>query len=315
MTSNKRWGKPFEDKRDAKQYQDELVKRYEIYLDLDWVASWDTELLEMNKGKRGRPFQFPNSMITFQALLVEKFTTRGAEAITRKLESYNLIPQCNDHATIHRRILKMQLTFVTPKGVKLHAGTDGSGMKMTNAGEYFQDKYGTSRRRFAKLIITATKDDILAVDVIVCEKGKCSEPKIGEKHLQEIIDNGGEIEKVYDDGAFDTRPYFNCLQKYNIDSAIRIRSNATTKAKGSFRRKKEVLEFKELGFKEWSKKKEYGQRWPMTEGHFSGLKRGYGDSARAKIRENIIKEIKRKVWIYDKIRKYGRQKVKTIMGC
>lgn len=83
------------------------------------------------------------------------------------MESYNLIPQCNDHATIHRRILEMNLEFKTPKGVKLKVGTDGSGMKITNSGEYFQSKYGKSRRKIAKLIITATKDDILAVDVFV----------------------------------------------------------------------------------------------------------------------------------------------------
>lgn len=307
MTKNERWGNPFEDKRNWKEYQQELVKRYEIYLDLNWVESWPEELKEMNKGKRGAPYLFPDSMITFQSFFVEKFTTRGAESITRKLESYGLIPRCNDHATIHRRVLEMNLEFETPKGIKLEVGSDGSGMKMTNSGEYFQSKYGKSRRKFAKLIITATKDDILAVDVIVYEKGKTSEPKIAEKQLQEIIDNGGDISKVYDDGAFDTRHYFNFLEKHKIESAIRIRANATTKSRGSLRRKKEVLKFKELGYKEWAKEKQYGKRWIMTEGHYSAIKRGYGDCAKAKKTENILKEIKRKVWIYDQIRKYGRK--------
>lgn len=305
MTKKERWGNPFEDKRDWKQYQQELVKRYELYLDLDWVESWSDELKEMNNGKRGAPFLFPNSMITFQAFFVEKFTTRGAEAITRKLESYDLIPKCNDHATIHRRILKMNLKFQIPKGI-FEVGTDGSGMKMTNSGEYFQSTYGKSRRKFAKLIITATKDDILAVDVFVCEKGKQSEPKTAEKQLEEIMDDGGQISKVYDDGAFDARHYFNFLKKHEIESAIRIRSNATTKSKGSIRRKKEVILFKKLGYKVWAKEKQYGKRWIMTEGHFSALKRGYGDCAKTKKVENILLEIKRKVWIYDKVRKYGR---------
>jgi len=305
MTKNERWGDTFVDKRDWKQYQDELVKRHEIYLDIDWTKGWKGELKDMNEGKRGAPYIFPNSMIIFQSFFVEKFGTRGAEAITRKLESYELIPKCNDHATIHRRILEMDLKFQIPKGI-LEVGTDGSGMKMTNSGEYFQSTYGKSRRKFAKLIITATKDDILAVDVIVCEKGKQSEPKTAEKHLQEIIDNGGEISKVYDDGAFDTRHYFNFLEKHKIESAIRIRSNATTKSKGSMRRKCEVKEFKNKGYKTWAKEKQYGKRWIMTEGHYSALKRGYGDCAKAKKIENILKEVKRKVWIYDKIRKYGR---------
>ena len=51
-----RWGKKFIDKRNHKRYQAELIRRYEIYLDLDWVDSWNDELNEMNKGKRGKLF-------------------------------------------------------------------------------------------------------------------------------------------------------------------------------------------------------------------------------------------------------------------
>ena len=70
MTQNKRRGKKFVDKRNHKEYQAELLRRYEIYLDLEWVDSWNNELREMNKGKRGTPFMFPNSMIEYQSLLV-----------------------------------------------------------------------------------------------------------------------------------------------------------------------------------------------------------------------------------------------------
>lgn len=307
MAKNKRWGKKFEDKRNHKEYQDELLKRYELFLDLEWVDSWDSNLIEKNKGKRGAPFEYPEPMIEFQSLLVEKFSTRGAEAITRKLEGYKLIPKCNDHATIHRRILKMDLKFTVPHGVELHEGTDGSGFKMTDAGEYFQDKYGKTRRKFARVIITATKDDILDVEVIVNEKGSISEPQVARKHLTSIIEEGGNVKKSYNDGAFDVRDLFNFLGKHKIESAIRIRSNASTKARGSMRRKSEVLLFKELGYKDWAKEKEYGMRWPMTEGHFSGIKRGYGDCASAKKVENVLLELKRKVWIYDRVRKYGRK--------
>jgi len=305
MVKNQRWG-TYEDNRNHKEYQDELLRRYEIYLDLDWVQSWDDELLAMNKNKIGAPFLFPNSMIEYQSLLVEKFSTRGAEAITRKLESFGLVPECNDHATIHRRILRMNLQFNIPKGVEIHEGTDGSGFKMTNGGEYFQDKYGKARRKFAKVIITATKDDILAVDVDVFEKGSTTEPDAAEEHIKYIISEGGNIVKSYNDGAFDTRKFFNFLESNSIESAIRNRSNASTKARGSFRRKKEVLLFKELGYKEWAEEKEYGMRWPMTEGHFSGIKRCYGDNSKGKKRDNILTELKRKVWIYNKVRQYGR---------
>jgi len=308
MAKNKRWGKEYTDKRNHKACHAELLKRYEIYLDLDWVSLWNDELIDMNKGKIGKPFQYPKSMIEYQSLLVEKFSTRGAEAITRKIEEYGLIPKCNDHATIHRRILTMGFEFPTPQGVEIHEGTDGSGFKTTYSGEYFQNTYGKERRKYAKVIITATKDDILAVDAVIYEKEKTSEPKYAEKHLTKVIENGGIVVKSYDDGAFDTRPFFNFLEKNKIESAIRIRSNASTKARGSTRRKKEVIKFKKLGYKVWAKDKKYGMRWPMTEGHFSAIKRCYGDSARAKNIKNALLELKRKVWIYDKVKKYGRTK-------
>jgi hypothetical protein len=306
LAKKKRWGKKFIDKRNHKEYHAELLRRYEVYLDLEWVDSWEDELIKMNEGKKGAPFEYPHSMIEFQSLFVEKFSTRGAEAITRKLEGYELVPKCNDHATIHRRILKMDLKFAVPKGVEIHEGTDGSGFKMTNSGEYFQDKYGKTRRKFARVIITATKDDILAVDVVVNEKGSLSEPQAGKNHLTKIIEQGGNVKKSYNDGAFDVKDFFNFLEQQGIESAIRNRSNASNKARGSMRRKKEVLKFKKLGYERWAKEKEYGMRWPMTEGHFSGIKRGYGDCANAKKIKNILLELKRKVWIYDKVRKYSR---------
>ncbi len=141
----------------------------------------------------------------------------------------------------------MNLTFKVPRGVEIHEGTDGSGFKMTNAGEYFQDKYGKTRRKYARVIITATKDEILDIDVVVNEKGALTEPNAAEKHIANIINNGGNIVKSYNDGAFDKKKFFNFLEEKKIESAIRIRSNASTKAKGSMRRKKETLKFKELG--------------------------------------------------------------------
>lgn len=305
MRQNERWG-TYIDKRNHKKVHEELLKRYEIYVDVDWIISWDAELDEINKNKRGAPYQYPPSMITWQAFLVEKFSTRGAESITRRLETYELIPKCNDHATIHRRLQKMNFKFQIPKGVKLHVGTDGSGFKQTYSGEYFQSKYGKTPRKFIRVTITATKNEILDVDVQVNEKGMNSEPESSQNHLLNIIEQGGNVVKVYNDGAFDTRKYFNFLKKYNIDSAIRIRANASTNAKGSFRRKMEVLLFKTLDFKKWSHLKSYGHRWPMTEGHFSAIKRIFGDCAKAKYKKNILLELKRKVWLYNEMKRYGK---------
>lgn len=307
MKIKKRWGKKFADKRNHKAYQAELLQRYEIYLDLDWADSWDNELAKMNKGKRGKPYEYPKSMIEFQALLMEKFSSRGAESFTRQLQKHNLLLRCNDHSTIHRRVTELDLQFDIPKGKSLHIGHDGSGMKMTNAGEYFHSTYMKGSRKRAHLMITATKDDILNVEAVIYEKGMQSETDTAILHTKNIIEKGGKVEKVYDDGGYDTKKYFNFLEEKKIEAAIRVRMDGCTNANGSMRRKREKEHFVELGYKTWAKEKAYGDRWVMTEGHFSGIKRGFGNNARSKRVRSILIEHKRKVWIYDRIRKYGRK--------
>lgn len=307
INQKKRWGKKFIDKRDHKAYHNELLRRYEIILDLEWADSWYDELAEMNKGKRGKPYEYPRSMIEFQALLMEKFSSRGAESFTRQLQRHNLLLRCNDHATIHRRVTELDLQFEIPNGQKLYIGHDGSGMKMTNAGEYFHSTYMRSDRKRAHLMITATKDDILDVEVVVFEKGMKSEPQTAIEHDKKILEKGGEIEKTFDDGGYDSKDYFNFLEENKIESAIRTRMDGGTRSHGSMRRKKEKFLLKEMGYKEWAKKKDYGHRWVLTEGHFSAIKRAFGENARAKSESNILLEHRRKVWIYDRIRKYGRE--------
>ncbi|HID42402.1 MAG TPA: hypothetical protein EYP30_01275 [Archaeoglobaceae archaeon] len=92
----KRWGEEFIDNRDWVGYNEELVVRGEFYLDLDWVKSWNKELKEMNKGKVGARFEYPESMIKLQAVWHQWVDYRGIEGITRKLAGLGLIPQFND---------------------------------------------------------------------------------------------------------------------------------------------------------------------------------------------------------------------------
>ena len=59
----KRWGNKFIDRRDWNVYNQQLVKRGEYLLALDFVEGWNNELAKMNAGKRGAPYRFPKSLI------------------------------------------------------------------------------------------------------------------------------------------------------------------------------------------------------------------------------------------------------------
>ena len=66
--NNKRWGNKFIDKRNWKSYNEELVMRGEFLLPIDMFDSWYEELDKMNEGKKGRPYEFPESFIKIQAV-------------------------------------------------------------------------------------------------------------------------------------------------------------------------------------------------------------------------------------------------------
>ena len=116
MEIKERWGKKFVDKRDWVQYNEELVVRGEFYLELGWVRSWDKELEEMNKGKRGAPFEFPESMIKLQSIWNQWIDFRGMEGITRQLAELGQLPAYNDYTCIFRRVTKIKTEFDLPMG-------------------------------------------------------------------------------------------------------------------------------------------------------------------------------------------------------
>ena len=53
---------------DWPSYNESLVMRGEILLDLDLLQSWGEELEEMNRGKEGGRYRYPQSLIELQAL-------------------------------------------------------------------------------------------------------------------------------------------------------------------------------------------------------------------------------------------------------
>jgi len=66
-----------------------------------------------------------------------------------------------------------------------------------------------------------------------------------------------------------------------IKPAIKIRKNASTRARGSPARANHVRGMKELGYEGWRDKYRYGQRW-IAEGFFSGTKRTFWRNCKSK---------------------------------
>lgn len=302
---SERWGKKFIDKRDWKQYNEELVVRGEFYLDFDWVKDWDKELEKMNKDKKGAPYEFPESLIELQGVWGQWIDYRGIEGITRKLTEMGIIPKYNDFSTVNRRVNKLDTEFILPKDENVFASSDGSGMKMNNGGSYRERKYGSKRKKYIKVTITANPKDKKLLECTVEIEGEGeSEPDISQKHMEKIMGNGKKIEKFLGDGSYDKKDLFDFLERNGIESAIKLPENAVLGDCDA--RNKEVKKYKKKGYKKWAKEKEYGIRWLGTEGIFSAVKRKFGENVRSTKIENMLKEAKRKFWAYDLIQQYPK---------
>jgi hypothetical protein len=108
--------------------------------------NWDKELEA--KGKRGRPYKFPESFIKFQAILHQWMDYRSLEGIARALEKLGLIPHCDDYTTAWYRIHDMKPEIELPDKDEAEIAADGTGLKSGSAGEYRTYIYWNIRRRY-----------------------------------------------------------------------------------------------------------------------------------------------------------------------
>ncbi len=154
-----RWGKKkYKDSRDWAKTNEMYVVRGEFYLDFDFVINWQKELIEMNEGKVGAPFKFPESFMKWQAVWHQFVDYRGLEGIARSLSRLMLIPEYDDYTTAWYRIHGMKPEITLPDYDDLDIGSDGSGLKTNNAGEYKVFKYGERKGRRKFVVVTITAD-------------------------------------------------------------------------------------------------------------------------------------------------------------
>lgn len=280
------------------EYNEKLVRRGEFFINPNFLKNWNKELKEMNSGKVGEPYHYPESMIEFLGILhVKNFDYRALEGIVRSL-SQNLhysFPVIN-YSQICRRVNKLKVSFQTNEK-NLVVAIDGSGEKVSNRGEWIRQRWG-KRRGWIKVVVMGANNGEI-VDIRIGNE-KMDERKSARGMLRK---NYSKIDKVLMDGLHDCRKTFNLCDEKNIETGIKVRKNSRTRSKGSPRRRREVVEYQSLGHNEWVKEKGYGYRWPNSEGIFSGSKRILGEHVRAKKKRNMYKEIRLKYWTYNQLQK------------
>lgn len=291
------------DNRNWKEYNEELVLRGVYYINPEFLYLWNDEIKKMNAGKVGEPYLYPESMIKFLAVLHCKGndfrTLEGIMRGIRDISPYRF--PVIDYSQICRRFNKLEISFEVMEedlSKYLEVGIDGSGEKSTKRGGWMREKWKV-KKGWIKVIIMGVKG----------KKGKyVMDIQVGTEILDErkvgmnmVKRNQKHIGVLYEDGLHDTKKNFELCKKYDIATAIKIRENASLTTRGGSARKQEVLIYKSMPYEEWSREKHYGQRWPLTEGIFSGCKRIMGEYVSATKKKNMYHEVKVKFWAYNQL--------------
>jgi hypothetical protein len=121
------------DNRDWPEYNAQLVRRGEFYLDLSCVKNWSWELREMNRKKTGAPYKYPNTFITFASIIYSflRLPYRQLEGFIGRLSTYEPGLVAADYTTLHKRISKQKLEIEIPENDAVVA-VDSTGIKPTS---------------------------------------------------------------------------------------------------------------------------------------------------------------------------------------
>jgi hypothetical protein len=303
MVKNKRWGNPFKDKRDWKIYNEELVIRGEFYFDFKFLDNWDKELDKMNKGKKGHPYEYPESLFIWLSPIYSFLNSRKLEGALRELSHYIKKLKACDHSTIIERLNKLEIKINLDKSRKYDAIVDSTGNKLTNRGEYIRHKWRVQRGWIkVSIIVDKNTKDLLDVEV---DLENVTDEELAKKHLDNLQDI--KINSFYGDGAYYRKILYELLKARNILPVIKTRSDAITN--GYHPMHKAAREVKDLGgYKPWRDKYRYGKRWHV-EGKISSTKRCNGECVRMIKEQNFLNEAKMKFINYERMRKYAQMKV------
>ena len=127
---------------DWPSYNQSLVRRGQVLLDFDVLDGWDHELSQMNLGKVGEPYDYPDSFIKILGYMRAYFHLpyRQTQGVVIAHASKK-VPGIPDYSTISRRINKLEIKINEKLGNDIVIALDSTGIKVANRGEWMRHKW------------------------------------------------------------------------------------------------------------------------------------------------------------------------------
>ena len=258
-------------------YNESLVRRGQVLLDFDVVDRWDHELSQMNLGKVGEPYCYPDSFIQLLGYMRAYFHLPYRQTQGVVIAHANKVPNTPHYSTISRRINRLEIKINERLGNDIIIALDSTGLKVANRGEWMRHKWHV-RKGYLKIHIAVDikKKRILSLEVT-------SEEVHDGKILKKLVDDASannKVKRVLADGMYDSNKNFRYLSKNHIKPGIKTRSNSKTRSTNCYARNMSVLR-QQTNLKRWKRSMSYGYRW-MAETVFSSIKRTFGEHVTAR---------------------------------
>jgi hypothetical protein len=285
--------------RDWRAYNEALVRRGEILLDLRIMKGWKHELIEMNEGKEGARYEYPDSFVRLLAFIhvYLRLPYRQLEGFVRMLAGHVTGLRIPDYSSMAWRIQRLNVKLndeVAERNDDVVIALDASGIKVSNRGEWMRHKWKV-RRGFLKIhvAVDVKRKMIMALEVT---KEKVADGR-RLKSLVRKASKQAKITKTIGDGGYDSKTNFRYLADKKIEPVIKVRKNSSSKANGCMPRKLVAQEYLRNP-EAWKRKHGYGQRW-MAETVFSTFKRLFGEYASSIRFRYMVREMMLKASLYN----------------
>ncbi len=303
-------------KRDWKKYEAELkrrsAKRINFLFKRPTKVQLDKELRKMNRGKKGRVFEIPESVIGFSMFIKTSFdmNDRDLANFLKKTFGKNIPVRELDHSSVvkRRKYLKLEVPFDMSKE-NLEGKTiyfDGVCMRVGRGGNYRSKKYGTDVK-------------YLKIGVFTDDEGKVIDFTIGDEHDAEVnmmrekmpIIRKSKAKKFVCDGAGAAIDVVANLKLSGIEPVIRASDPSVNKAANApppnqcigHRRTDEIIWQRfaaaQKDYGAWRAKTGYSMRWVFSEGRFSALKRRFGEEIVCRTQKTMHDEVCVKFMLMD----------------
>jgi len=296
-------------------YNEGLVRRGCISGNMFWTAYVDEELARMNAGKVGRPFDYPHSMVEYarrrhakggidyrslEGELREIMKLTGKKAI-----SYSqMFKRCKKldmmgAATVEKdpEWVRAANTSNRTRGGRIVAAADTTGMKLTVRGEWMREKWKIHRGWVKMHVLADTATGKVLSYCITTEE--TADHKTLLALVDDAVAKGHALDRVYMDGAYDTKAIWRGMKERDIGMITNIRKNARTNSRGCMERTHAAIVRNTIGDKLWKLIHRYGTRWRI-ECVFSDLKRVMGETLSARSFAAMEREIDAKICLHNR---------------